>query len=160
MVNVLLDPSVNLITDVLMSHVKFGKFGDTILNCRKLAADREKNDKTGNKKRCRQFNWGKEPIHTCMKCCDFVFVDLRCVFILEELVLEYSNYAWQDVVTPIKVTRLRDLLIEMDYDSEKSKILVDGFLNGFDIGYRRPLMRRHKSRKYSNYSWITSIVME
>ena len=36
--------------------------------------------------------------------------------------------------------------MEMDYDSEKTKILVDGFLNRFDIGYRGPLARRHKSK--------------
>ena len=39
------------------------------------------------------------------------------------------------IVTPIKIDILHQLLIEMQYDQQKTKFLVDGFTNGFKLGY-------------------------
>ena len=40
------------------------------------------------------------------------------------------------MITPVNVNELRDLLWETEYDTHKTKFLVDGFTRGFDIGYR------------------------
>ena len=43
-----------------------------------------------------------------------------------------------DVVTPINADKLEYLLESTGYDEAKSQYLVDGFKNGFDLGYRGP----------------------
>ena len=45
------------------------------------------------------------------------------------------------IVTPIKVQVLQQLLEESKYDEIKTKELVDGFTWGFDMGYRGPVSR-------------------
>ena len=40
------------------------------------------------------------------------------------------------MVTPVKIDNLEKLLVEMAYDKKESAFLMDGFRNGFDIGYR------------------------
>ena len=40
------------------------------------------------------------------------------------------------IVTPIDVTRLNNLLRESHYDSNLTGHLMQGFWDGFDIGYR------------------------
>ena len=40
------------------------------------------------------------------------------------------------VVTPVDPDVLERLLIQSEYDPEETEFLVDGFQNGFDIGYR------------------------
>ena len=52
----------------------------------------------------------------------------------------------EDIVTPIKVNKLRDLLVEAGYPESKMKELVTGFKQGFDIGYRGPKVRKHTSQ--------------
>ena len=51
-------------------------------------------------------------------------------------ILYYENFDLDNVVTPVDVSRFESLMIELNYDSEKTKFLVDGFTNGFDISYR------------------------
>ena len=62
-----------------------------------------------------------------------------------DLPLFFSNDDLQQIVTPINVGKLEELLIQSEYDSEKSKFLIQGFSQGFNIGYRGPLNRQSKS---------------
>lgn len=48
----------------------------------------------------------------------------------------------ESIVTPIKAEVLKQFLEESHYSKEKTKYLVDGFRNGFTIGYRGSLTRR------------------
>ena len=42
----------------------------------------------------------------------------------------------ENIITPVKVEQLEKLLKETNYDKAKSKYLLDGFRDGFDLGYR------------------------
>ena len=50
-----------------------------------------------------------------------------------------------DIVTPIQVEELKKLLLESGYDRDKSNYLIQGFTDGFDIGYRGPKTRQDTS---------------
>ena len=50
----------------------------------------------------------------------------------------FSNYDLEDIVSPVKVDKLQELLIETGYDQQKMEFLVDGFSNGFSLGYEGP----------------------
>ena len=63
-----------------------------------------------------------------------------------EKMLQFENYRWSDISTPIKVDQLQIILRDAGYDPIKSKKLIDGFRNGFDIGYHGPTDRRDMSR--------------
>ena len=52
---------------------------------------------------------------------------------------------WQNVVTPIKVNRLYQLLVQAGFDLEKVNQLQLGFSQGFDIGYQGPAKRKNTS---------------
>ena len=47
--------------------------------------------------------------------------------------------------TPVNPNHLASLLTEKKYNAEKSKMLVEGFCNGFDIGYCGPQIRQDTS---------------
>ena len=53
-------------------------------------------------------------------------------------VLFYSNHDLDTIVTPVKADILENLLIELKYDAKKTKKLIFGFTNGFDLGYHGP----------------------
>ena len=53
----------------------------------------------------------------------------------EEEVLYYQNLDLGMVTTPIDTDELECLLTESEYDRVKTQFLVDGFRNGFSIGY-------------------------
>ena len=55
----------------------------------------------------------------------------------------YENYSLNEIVTPIIVPELKRLLSESGYDQLKSEELVNGFNQGFDIGYRGPMKRNN-----------------
>lgn len=66
-------------------------------------------------------------------------------------VLWYENYDVENIVTPMNVNALKRLLKETDYDEEKGRFLIDGFSNGFSLGYQGPtdvkiLSKNHKLR--------------
>lgn len=46
------------------------------------------------------------------------------------------------LATPVKVDNLRKLLEDTDYDQRKIDFLVNGFTNGFKLGYEGPTDRR------------------
>ena len=51
-----------------------------------------------------------------------------------------------NTVTPVNVRKLKQLLDEADYDKHEVEFLVDGFTNGFDIGYEGPLDRQDTAK--------------
>ena len=58
----------------------------------------------------------------------------------------YENHDLTSIVTPVNPIELERLLTETQYDPKKSKILVEGFTNGFPIGYEGP---RDNIQRYS-----------
>ena len=48
----------------------------------------------------------------------------------------YHNYDLHSVTTPVDAHKLEKLLIEADYDRNKTKFVIDGFRNGFDLGFK------------------------
>ena len=46
-----------------------------------------------------------------------------------------ANYDLDNIITPLNVSLFAKLLRESDYDAQESLFLIDGFTNGFDIGY-------------------------
>ena len=48
----------------------------------------------------------------------------------------YENFDLKSIVTPVNVDQLNRLLIESDYDRKKTAKLIDGFTNGFELGYQ------------------------
>ena len=49
-----------------------------------------------------------------------------------------ENYDVENVFTPRKVQKLVQLLRESKYDKDKSNYIINGFTNGFNLGYRGP----------------------
>ena len=56
----------------------------------------------------------------------------------KELPLYYENFDLEHVFTPVNVKEYERLLVESNYDSDKTKYLVNGFRHGFSIGYNGP----------------------
>ena len=50
-------------------------------------------------------------------------------------VLNYHNYNLTDVVSPVKTKRLQELLKLTKYSEKETKFLIDGFEQGFSLGY-------------------------
>ena len=53
----------------------------------------------------------------------------------EEPVLIYENFYLDKIYTPVNVAALDKLLRESQYDQEQTRYLVNGFKNGFSLGY-------------------------
>ena len=54
-------------------------------------------------------------------------------------VKEAVNRNSEQIVTPVSYEKLNDLLIEVGYNEQKRKFLVDGFKYGFSLQYQGPL---------------------
>ena len=67
----------------------------------------------------------------------FVIAEKIGVINLDEPVY-FENYNLENIVTPVRVNELQYLLEESKYDQNKIEYLIQGFQNGFDIGYRGP----------------------
>ena len=52
------------------------------------------------------------------------------------------NKNWKDIITPVNATKLRDYLIQIDYDKKETDFLFNGFTEGFDLGYQGPMNRK------------------
>ena len=52
--------------------------------------------------------------------------------------LYFKNFDLQNMITPVKPAMLQKLLNETSYNPVKTKYLVDGFTEGFEIGYEGP----------------------
>ena len=60
-------------------------------------------------------------------------------------ILFFEKYDLQNIVTPVDVEKLHELLCESHYNEDETKYLIDGFVNGFDLGYRGPEQIQQKS---------------
>ena len=74
-------------------------------------------------------------------------MEIICVFyfIVPEVEF-YENKDIENIVTPVKLDKLKELLQRSAYDKEKTKFLLDGFANSFDLEYEGPTERRNLSR--------------
>lgn len=63
-------------------------------------------------------------------------------------ILWYENFDLENIVTPVRVDRLRDLLEETCYDKDKTEFLIKGFTEGFSLGYQGPQNRRTFARNH------------
>ena len=50
-----------------------------------------------------------------------------------------------NIITPVKVDRLERLLRATNYDTAETEYLIEGFTNGFDLGYQGPVDRQDTS---------------
>ena len=66
---------------------------------------------------------------------------------VKEKAIYFKNYNLEDIVTPIKVGRLIELLKQTNYHPSEIKYLQNGFTQGFDIGYEGPKIRQSESMK-------------
>ena len=60
--------------------------------------------------------------------------------------MDFSEYDWKEILTPINVTTLKQLLHETGYDDRLMTEIITGFSQGFDIGYRGPMERQNQSQ--------------
>ena len=58
----------------------------------------------------------------------------------------YSNFDLEHIITPLNVDLYEELLIKSGFDPQERAFLVDGFRNGFDIGYNGPTDRQDTSK--------------
>ena len=61
-------------------------------------------------------------------------------------VLYFENFDLENIMTPVDVDKLHYWLKKTNYDPQESDYLVDGFINGFDLGYRGPEVIQQKSQ--------------
>ena len=61
-------------------------------------------------------------------------------------VLEFTNYDLENLITPVNSSELDELLKLTNYDAVKTKFLVNGFNDGFDLGCRGPQVIQQTSR--------------
>ena len=65
---------------------------------------------------------------------------------VQDLIIDqFSCLQLDDIVTPIDADLLQQLLYDTGYNPIKTSWLVDGFRNGFDMGYREPLVQTNLS---------------
>ena len=66
-------------------------------------------------------------------------------------ILQHTNWDLENLVTPVKANVLGDLLIEAQYDRAKTKFLIEGFKNGFSLGYTKnePVQITAKNLKFT-----------
>lgn len=60
--------------------------------------------------------------------------------------MEEFNPDLQSLVTPLNVKAYEQLLDQTQYDPQKTKELVKGFTDGFDLGYRGPTQIKLEAR--------------
>ena len=58
----------------------------------------------------------------------------------------YTNYDITNVKTPIDVGALKKLLEDTGYNKDKTEYLINGFRNGFRIGYHGPKDRQDTAK--------------
>ena len=52
------------------------------------------------------------------------------------MVSYYENFDLTRIITPVNVDKLESLLTEANYDPEETAFVVNGFRNGFSLGYK------------------------
>ena len=69
----------------------------------------------------------------------------------------YQNLDITNIITPIKVNKLKQLLVESNYDKKKTDYLIGGFEKGFDISYHGPINRRDVSDNIPIWKGVRSL---
>ena len=77
-----------------------------------------------------------------------------------EPIENFTNYDLDNIITSVNVFELDRLLKLTDYDLKETRFLVNGFREGFDIGYKGPENRRDFSGQYSSSNWQQENFME
>ena len=62
--------------------------------------------------------------------------------------LSYENFDLKNVVTPVRVNELKNLLQLSGYPHSELDFVVNGFRNGFDIGYEGPQVQQSSVRTF------------
>ena len=57
-----------------------------------------------------------------------------------EDILQFEIFDLEKVKTPVHAQVFNDLLTQSLYDRDETAFLIDGFMNGFSIGYEGPQM--------------------
>ena len=57
----------------------------------------------------------------------------------------FKNFDLESLVTPLNVNKFVELLWKSSYNEEESRFLIQGFTEGFDIGYQGPQERQSES---------------
>ena len=57
-------------------------------------------------------------------------------YFLDEEALYFENFDLENIFTPVRADVLQKFLEETNYDTEKTQFLVNGFKDGFDLGYQ------------------------
>ena len=91
--------------------------------------------------RCEVFKFNTEHRLLLGFLCYLYFYHLTIILVKEQQADYYQNYDWDRINMPIKVDILENMLINYKYNEDKTKYLVDGFKQGFSIGYCRPQER-------------------
>ena len=52
--------------------------------------------------------------------------------------MNYHNHDLENIITPVDADKLEQFLKKTNYDKKETEFLVNGFRNGFDLGYRGP----------------------
>ena len=61
---------------------------------------------------------------------------IRCKYVVDTTeVLQFENFDIENVKTPVNVHKLKELLEQSEYDRGETEFLLEGFSNGFSIGY-------------------------
>ena len=63
---------------------------------------------------------------------------LYLITVIPQEVLQFTNFDLTTIKTPVNVGAFKELLEESQYDSNETDFLIDGFTNGFSIGYDGP----------------------
>ena len=66
--------------------------------------------------------------------------------IISEEILNHHNYDLELIITPVDMTHFRELLEKSKHPHEKIEFIIDGFENGFSIGYDGPREVKHTSK--------------
>lgn len=75
-------------------------------------------------------------------------ISIKFHYCSELQVLWEENFDFNSIVTPIDYLVLEQLLVEAEYDREKTNYLISGFKHGFSIEYNGPQHRRDFSRNH------------
>ena len=60
----------------------------------------------------------------------------------------FENMDLTNIVTPVQVDKLVELLVASNYPTQEVEFLQKGFSDGFDIGYEGPQKHQSVSRTY------------
>ena len=65
----------------------------------------------------------------------------------------FENFDLESLVTPLNVNKFVELLQKSSYNEEESRFLIQGFTEGFGIGYQGPQERQSESDNITTHHW-------